>query len=717
MVNWLLATPGRLYVVATLLPLAAFALLLVAGGIRAVCRPYRESNAFARFVYFFLGGHRPLRAGAYLATGAIAVSAVLAIVGLVRFLEEAEALKAQPLEMEQRWAERTPWAEVGPSGTGQAVTLEIGYRIDHLTALMFAMVAFVATWIFVFSIGYMGDETETIHEDHEAHVTRPGRFGRFFLYLSLFSFSMLNLVIADNLFQVFVSWELVGVCSFFLIGFYHERDSAAFAANKAFIVNRVGDAGFLIGLAVVWTYFGTFNFQEIFSDLAGAGPPRPLPHTLFVIAGIGVFLGCVGKSAQFPLHTWLPDAMEGPTPVSALIHAATMVAAGVYLVGRCYPLFAPEVRLLIAYTGMITLFLAATIALVQTDIKRVLAYSTVSQLGFMMLALGVGGWVAGLLHLLTHAFFKALLFLGSGSVIYGCHHEQELTRMGGLRRRMPVTAVTMLVGVLAISGTPFFSGWYSKDLILSNAMGFASQNGQHTALFVVPLVTAGMTAFYMFRLWFLAFAGGPRSEAAEHAHESPLVMTLPLIVLAAFSGFVAWGWPLWSPHASYLGHLLEEARPGMAHGLDIEDPTHSAGWLALAAAVAGLGIAVLMYGVRAIDPAAVKARAGALYAFLKEKWRFDDLYDAVFVRPAVAFAYGTARFDKRAAPAGQADVADRTVNVSSLDGVLNAVGLGTLSVGRRLRQAQSGFIRGYVTALMLAAVALVGLIVFLYVGL
>jgi NADH-quinone oxidoreductase subunit L len=715
MISWILATPGRLYVVATLLPLAVVAIMLVVGGLRATCRPYRDSHAFARFLYFFLGGHRPLRSGAYLATAAIAVSAVLAITGLVRFLSDAQTLS--PIEVESRWAERMTWAHIGPSDEGTAVKLELGYRIDNLTALMFAMVAFVATMIFVFSLGYMADETTESHEDHEAHVTRPGRFGRFFLYLSLFSFSMLNLLIADNLFQVFISWELVGVCSFFLIGFYHERDSAAFAANKAFIVNRVGDAGFLIGLAIIWTYFGTFNIQAIITDLTSGGPARDLPHWLFVIAGIGIFLGCVGKSAQFPLHTWLPDAMEGPTPVSALIHAATMVAAGVYLVGRCFPLFAPEVLLIIAYTGAITLFLAATIALVQTDIKRVLAYSTVSQLGFMMLALGVGGWVAGLLHLLTHAFFKALLFLGSGSVILGCHHEQDLTRMGGLRRRMPVTAYTMLVGVLAIAGTPLFSGWYSKDLILSNAMGFALHHSQHAALFVVPLVTAGLTAFYMFRLWLLTFAGEGRSEAAAHAHESPSVMTLPLIVLAVFSVCVAWGWPLWDPHASYLAHLLEKGLPGPAHGLALEDTTHSAGWLALAAAAAGFGLAVLMYGVRRIDPALVRDRAGAVYAFLKEKWRFDELYDAVFVRPAVALGYGTARFDKRAAPAEQADLADRTVNVSSLDGVLNAIGLGTFSVGRRLRQAQSGFIRRYVTALLLAAVALCGLVVLAYVGL
>jgi NADH-quinone oxidoreductase subunit L len=711
MISWLFATPGRLYVVATLVPLAAFALLLVGACLRGVCRPYRESSGLARFVYFFLGGHKPLRSGAYLATGAIALSAVLGIYGLVRFLDDAGT--RPPANLEERWAEATTWARVGSSDADRpAVVLKLGYRIDHLTAVMFAMVTFVSTMIFVFSLGYMADETEEVHEDHEAHVHRPGRFGRFFLFLSLFCFSMLNLLIADNLFQVFISWELVGVCSFFLIGYYHERRTAGLAANKAFIVNRVGDAGFLIGLALVWTYFGTFNFREIFAALTADDPP--MSHGLFVIAGIGIFLGCAGKSAQFPLHTWLPDAMEGPTPVSALIHAATMVAAGVYLVGRCFPLFAPEVRLVIAYTGALTLFLAATIALVQTDIKRVLAYSTVSQLGFMMLALGVGGWVAGLLHLLTHAFFKALLFLGSGSVILGCHHEQDLTKMGGLRTKMPVTALTMLVGVLAIAGTPFFSGWYSKDMILSNAMGFGLEHREHMALFVLPLVTAGMTAFYMFRLWFLAFAGAARGDAAWHAHESPWVMTLPLAVLAVLSVCVAWGWPLWDPHASYLGHLLERARPEMARDLALDD--HLAGWLALLAAAAGVGLAVLMYGVRKIDPAAVRAKAGALYGFFREKWHFDELYDALFVCPAVALGYGTARFDKRAVPAEKAEAADRTVNMSSLDGVLNAVGLGLVAAGRGLRGAQSGLIRGYVTVLLLAAVALVGVLVVVYAG-
>src|SRR5205814_380361 len=267
-----------------------------------------------------------------------------------------------------------------------------------------------------------------------------------------------------------------------------------------------------------------------------------LPTWLLATAGLGIFPGCVGKSAQFPLHVWLPDAMEGPTPVSALIHAATMVAAGVYMVGRVFPIFTPEARLVIAYTGGITLFLAATVAIVMTDIKKVLAYSTVSQLGYMMLALGVGGWAAGLFHLFTHAVFKALLFLGSGSVIYGCHHEQEMTKMGGLFSKMKITALTMLMGVLAIAGTPFFSGWYSKDAVVAQCLGYVAVNPQHALLFILPLGTAGITTFYMFRMWFMTFTGKPRDHHVhEHAHESPWTMTVPLIVLAVFAVVVSWG--------------------------------------------------------------------------------------------------------------------------------------------------------------------------------
>jgi NADH-quinone oxidoreductase subunit L len=702
MVRWLLDMPGRLYVVATLVPLAVFAAILLAGCLRALVRPYRENAGLGRTLYYFLGGPQPLRAGAYLATGAIALSATLAVVGLLNYLHEASFLA--PLELEPRWSERGVWAHLGPIDATQypATQLEIGYRIDHLTAILFAMVTVIATCIFVFSLGYMRDETEINHEDHEAHITRPGRYGRFFMFLSLFCFSMLNLLIADNLFQVFISWELVGVCSFFLIGFYHERPSAGLAANKAFIMNRIGDAGFLIGLAIVWTYFGTFNFQEISRDLANSTTPNGIPYYLLTIAGLGIFLGCVGKSAQFPLQTWLPDAMEGPTPVSALIHAATMVAAGVYLVGRAYPIFTPEARLIIAYTGMITLFLGATIALVQTDIKRVLAYSTVSQLGYMMLALGVGGWGAGLLHLTTHAFFKALLFLGSGSVIYGCHHEQDLRKMGGLFKKMPITALTMLIGVLAIIGTPFFSGWYSKDLILSNALGFAQSQPNHYALFIVPLVTAMLTAFYMFRLWFLAFVGEGRDpHVSEHAHESPGIMTIPLLVLSLFSVGIAWGWPIWEPHASTLLHLIQSdtARPGMTHGLDLED--HRAGWLALLAAGIGTVIAVLVYGLRLIDSTKVRRHLGLVVEFLSEKWYFDRLYQALFVAPTILFAQGLARFDKRTSPLPD-DRADREVNLSSLDGVGNAIGQGFVGMGRAFRQVQSGLIRRYVMVLLVA---------------
>src|SRR5208337_892059 len=319
-------------------------------------------------------------------------------------------------------------------------------------------------------------------------------------------------------------WELVGICSYLLIGFYYERRSAANAANKAFITNRVGDAGFIIGLLVLWTYLGTFNFAEIFHQIPEQLHNGSFPHWLLVVAGLGIFLGCVGKSAQFPLHVWLPDAMEGPTPVSALIHAATMVAAGVYLVGRCYPIFTPEVLLVIAIVGTITLFIAATIAVTATDIKRVLAYSTVSQLGYMMLALGLGGWLAGMFHLFTHAFFKALLFLCSGSVIHATG-TNEMPAMGGLRKKMPWTAGTMLVGCLAIAGAGIplvvgLSGYYSKDGILAQAMSFSRSNPLYGYFFWIAVGGAAITAFYMFRLWYMTFAGKPRDEHVyHHAHE------------------------------------------------------------------------------------------------------------------------------------------------------------------------------------------------------
>jgi NADH:ubiquinone oxidoreductase subunit 5 (subunit L)/multisubunit Na+/H+ antiporter MnhA subunit len=498
--------------------------------------------------------------------------------------------------------------------------LAIDCYIDGLTIMMFCMVTFIATCIHFYAMGYMHDEEHDI-TDHEvtlsdgSHLTRPGRFYRFFQYLSLFCFSMLGLVLAGNVAMVFVFWELVGACSYFLIGFYVERKSASTAANKAFIVNRVGDFGFIIGMVALWSTVGTFSFGDLhegdavtpglFSQLRteanehqlvpapemvlasahvevanevnktiAANPSAtqaelesavngkvddwrakkglwgaPYGYWFLIVAGAGIFCGCVGKSAQFPLHVWLPDAMEGPTPVSALVHSATMVAAGVYLVGRFFPVFTPEVLWLIAMTGCITLFMAATIAITATDIKRVLAYSTVSQLGYMMLALGLGGWVAGMMHLVTHAFFKSLLFMCSGSVIHAVH-TNEMTEMGGLRKKMPITAYTMLVGCLAISGAGIpvilnvgFSGFYSKDKILEQAYSYMNVNGAPwgAIFFAAAAGGAAITAFYMFRMWYMTFAGTPRDQDRyDHAHESPAVMTTPLVVLAVLAVAVAW---------------------------------------------------------------------------------------------------------------------------------------------------------------------------------
>ncbi len=496
-------------------------------------------------------------------------------------------------------------------GTFGRLRLTIGYYIDALTICMFCMVTVISSCIHFYAMGYMHEELHDV-TDHEvslsdgSHLTRRGRYHRFFQYLSLFCFSMLGLVVAGNIAMTFVFWELVGICSYFLIGFYVERKSASDAANKAFIVNRVGDFGMIIGLMILWGTLGTFAFGDIAGEpgifslvrtaendhalatpdgmvrLAATGEVSRLVaampgasadeiqaaienavpawrgseasplrggygYWLFIIAGLGIFCGCVGKSAQFPLHVWLPDAMEGPTPVSALVHSATMVAAGVFLVARFYPVFTPEVLLVIAVIGTITLFLAATIAITATDIKRVLAYSTVSQLGYMMMALGVGGWLAGTLHLFTHAFFKSLLFLCSGSVIHAVH-TNEMPLMGGLRKKMPVTAYTMLVGCLAIAGAgvPFvigFSGYYSKDTILEQALSFGTANGgAGMFFFVVAAGGAAITAFYMFRLWYMTFAGEPRDHHRyDHAHESPPTMTVPLVVLAIFAVGVAWG--------------------------------------------------------------------------------------------------------------------------------------------------------------------------------
>jgi NADH-quinone oxidoreductase subunit L len=676
----------------------------------------------------------------------------------------------------------------GPSYSGTfytlatfgALNLSIDYYIDSLTILMFCMVTLIATCIHIFAVGYMSDELTDEYVDHNAHtsdghhVHRPGRFHRFFSFLSLFCFSMLGIVLAGNIFQVFVFWELVGISSFLLIGFYTERKSANVAANKAFIVNRVGDFGFIIGLMILWTYCGTFSFGDteiggheqpgLFSMIRGADgeiatsgenvvlktsghdghwtapadgqPNKTLPYFLLVIAGLGVFGGCIGKSAQFPLQTWLPDAMEGPTPVSALVHSATMVAAGVYLAARFYPVFTTEVLLTIAYIGCITAFVAATIAVVATDIKRVLAYSTMSQLGYMMLAIGLGGWAAGIFHLITHAFFKSLMFLCSGSVIHGCHHEQEMTKMGGLRHKMPVTAYTMLIGVIAISGLAIpgtsiaFSGFHSKDAIVATALAYMQLNPVHFLLFLIPLVTAGITAFYMFRLWFYTFTGKPRDQHVyDHCHESPAVMFAPLLILSVFAAGCAFGGeggPLYQMigNSEPLGVAAGVAHSGVAN---IALPSHhaihevhsTAGIAALLAAALGTITAFFLYCRPVVNPEMIKRQFSGVHGFLVEKWQFDNLYDAAFVRPAHIVGRWCAGFDRNvldwvlhsaAKTAIWIGTVDKKFDEKIVDGLVNVVGNVTRSVGMSLTVFQTGRLRQYVMFIAISVVALFALL-------
>jgi NADH:ubiquinone oxidoreductase subunit 5 (subunit L)/multisubunit Na+/H+ antiporter MnhA subunit len=681
---------------------------------------------------------------------------------------------------------------------GGGLRLSIGWYIDALTVLMFVVVTFIATCIHIYASGYMHDELHDV-TDHEVHLSggghlhRPGRYPRFFQALSLFCFSMLGIVIAGNLAMVFVFWELVGICSWFLIGFYYERKSASNAANKAFIVNRVGDFGMLIGLMALWGALGTLHFADSVDSTGGTAVDRPglfslvrpaadghalrvpdgmvkfaaadsvaaiaaenagrpadaareiagrvdgwrtmgLGRWLLFVAGVGIFCGCVGKSAQVPLFVWLPDAMEGPTPVSALVHSATMVAAGVYLVGRFYPVLTPDVLLVIAYTGAITLFIAATIALVANDIKRVLAYSTVSQLGYMMLALGVGGWVAGLFHLVTHAFFKSLLFLCSGSVIHACH-TNDMRKMGGLAKVMPWTAGTMLVGCLAIigAGVPFvigLSGYYSKDAILAQALSFSRANPSHAILFLAVAGGAFLTAFYMFRLWFMTFAGAPRDHhVADHAHESPQVMVAPLVALALLA--IAAGWTL--PNGFGLANLLEQARPagtaasstgGFVFGgltLPAEHESHEgavhvvATLTAFGTALAGVLLAAAMYLWRIIPPAIVAWTFRPLYTFLANRWYFDELYHALFVVPALgiaALASGTDKgvidriIDGIAWSARRLAGIDAWIDRNLVDGLVNATADVAWNIGLKLKRLQTGHLRQYVMFIVVGTVAL-----------
>ncbi|THD53432.1 MAG: NADH-quinone oxidoreductase subunit L [Bradyrhizobium sp.] len=511
-----------------------------------------------------------------------------------------------------------PWINSGDLQVAWAL------RVDTLTAVMLVVVNTVSSLVHLYSIGYMDEDPN-----------RP----RFFSYLSLFTFAMLMLVTADNLVQLFFGWEGVGLASYLLIGFWYQKPSANAAAIKAFVVNRVGDFGFALGIFAIFMLIGSTDFETIF-----AGAPGLTGKTIdffgwhadaLTLTCLLLFMGAMGKSAQFLLHTWLPDAMEGPTPVSALIHAATMVTAGVFMVARLSPLFelAPNAQAVVMFFGATTAFFAATVGLVQNDIKRIVAYSTCSQLGYMFVAMGAGAYSVGMFHLFTHAFFKALLFLGSGSVIYAMHHEQDIRNMGGLKDRIPFTYIVMVIGTLALTGFPLTAGYFSKDAIIESA--FASHNPFALYGFLMTVVAAGLTSFYSWRLIFKTFHGEPHDqEHYEAAHEAPLSMLIPIGILAVGSIFA--GFPF---KELFAGHAVEEffRESVKMNPHIIEDMHHIPETIAfLPTVMMALGFVVswLFYIRRPYLPVELARQQPLLYKFLLNKWYFDELYDLIFVRPA-----------------------------------------------------------------------------------
>jgi NADH-quinone oxidoreductase subunit L len=571
--------------------------------------------------------------------------------------------------------------------------IDVAFLLDPLSALMLLVVTGVGFLIHVYSIGYMDTE-------------RDDGYGRFFTYLNLFVFSMLILVLGSNYLLMYVGWELVGLCSYLLISFWFHKPEAASAGKKAFITTRVGDFGFGLGVILIFVTFGTLDFARVFADAKLAAP------SLITVITVLLFAGAIGKSAQIPLYVWLPDAMEGPTPVSALIHAATMVTAGVYMVARSHTLFelSPFASNIVAWTGAITAIYTATIALVQMDLKRVLAYSTISQLGYMFVAVGIGAYGAGIFHLMTHAFFKALLFLGAGSVMHAMNGSLDMRQLGGLSSKMPRTYITFLAAALAIAGFPFFAGFFSKDEILASAYATG-----HTAIWFIGLVTAGLTAFYIFRAFFLTFHTEPRwttfddshaSRITHHdahsplasrhtPHESPYVMTIPLAILAVLSvigGFV--GMPkVLGPN--FLEHYFEPVfKP---HDLHL---TASTEWILIGASVAagllGIGIAYWFYIARPAIPANLARRFSGIYNLLWHKYCIDEFYSWLFVDKG----YRLAMF------------LWQVIDVQVIDGFANGLGSAAASLSRIARGWQSGYARAYALMMLIGTVIVIGRLIF-----
>jgi len=668
------------------------------------------------------------------------------------------------------------WIDLGNVPGVGPLQIRMGVVIDNLTSIMLAMVTLISLLVHLYSTGYMAGDKN---------------YGRYFAFLGIFTFSMLGIVLSDNLFSIYIFWELVGLSSYLLIGFFFEKDSAADAQKKAFLANRVGDIGMWLGILILYSQFHTFSFEQIYANLAAGN--FALSNGWLTAAGILLFMGCVGKSAQFPLHVWLPDAMEGPTPVSALIHAATMVAAGVYFVARIFVMLTPDALHVIAFTGALTAFMAATIAITQNDIKRVLAYSTVSQLGYMVLGLGVGAYSASLFHLVTHAFFKACLFLGSGAIIHAMHHEQDMRWMGALRKKMPWTFATFTLATLALAGLPLTSGFMSKDAILAGAIGFAEIEGGGI-YYLIPVLgffSAMLTAFYMGRQIWLVFFGESRTHLkpadnhhqAHHAHDTHAAhgdahhgahevhevswnMRAPLIILAALSVFAVYspdpldgakGWfmkmiptpavvgesnpqkgallsgsvapplagalrttevdalqPVAAPVAAAHGeakggHLYTDPRQA-----EIVHAGHAAHYTAIYISsimvVLGICMAFVVYVFKIIDPEKTANSIRPLYLFSLNKWYWDEIYEATFIKGSMVLARMLSWFDT--------NVVDGIVNGVALlvkkfafvndgfdrhvvDGMVNFTAFTVNTTGAVLRKLQTGKVQTYVVMLML----------------
>ena len=619
--------------------------------------------------------------------------------------------------------------------------IQLGLGIDNLTAVMLLVVTLISALVHLFSTEYMKDDK---------------RYPLYYAYLSLFTFSMLGIVLANNFLNMYIFWELVGISSYLLIGFWYEKDSASDAGKKAFITNRVGDFGFLIGILICFFAFGNLMFDDVYAQI-GAGNLPFDSGTILTVLGICLFMGAIGKSAQFPLHVWLPDAMEGPTPVSALIHAATMVAAGVYLTARIFPILSSDALIFVAYTGAITAFLAATIAITQNDFKKVLAYSTVSQLGFMVMGIGVGAWSLGFFHLVTHAWFKACLFLTAGSVIHAMHismhnanehhlDPQDIRNMGGIRKTMPITYITFLIATVAIAGVPFTSGFLSKDGILAGTIAFGNLSG-HWFIPVAGFTAALMTAFYMFRLCISAFHGTPRTDIAKNTKENKWSILTPLIVLVALSV-----WFIYSPNPFnadsgwFLNRIQTPANvvpaeyqfdfitPSIDNNVTLEKSSHTylnifaeemhhqhITAMILSIMIAGIGIllAFVVYQWRKIDADKVANRIKPLYNLSYNKWYIDEIYEKTFIGGTVLFSKMLSWFDLHIIDGIVNGVAKITNLIAYIvgkfddiiiDGIINGIAKLIAVFGNLGRKFQTGNVQTYIALSLIGFILLILLI-------